>query len=103
MAEKLDTAPLDSGILGRATIGGTNQDVADLSFEQAREELGQVVTRLEAGGEPLEGALALWERGEALAAHCQVWLDGARQRFEAITGDTGVGAARGMSFDSEPF
>ncbi|MEK8228342.1 exodeoxyribonuclease VII small subunit [Oerskovia sp. M15] len=56
-------------------------DVADLSYEQARDELVQVVTRLEAGGEPLEASLALWERGEALAARCQQWLDGARERL----------------------
>ena len=39
--------------------------VADLSYEQAREELASVVSRLETGGETLEGSLALWERGEA--------------------------------------
>ncbi len=56
-------------------------DVADLTYEQARDELVQVVSRLEAGGEPLEASLALWERGEALAARCQQWLDGARERL----------------------
>ncbi|WP_369371400.1 exodeoxyribonuclease VII small subunit [Promicromonospora sp. Populi] len=58
-------------------------DVAALSYEQARDELVQVVGRLEAGGEPLEASLALWERGEALAARCQEWLDGARERLAA--------------------
>ncbi|MCP2263103.1 Exodeoxyribonuclease VII small subunit [Promicromonospora thailandica] len=58
-------------------------DVAGLSYEQARDELVQVVGRLEAGGEPLEASLALWERGEALAARCQEWLDGARERLAA--------------------
>jgi len=57
--------------------------VASLSYEQARDELVQVVGRLEAGGEPLEASLALWERGEALAARCQEWLDGARERLAA--------------------
>ena len=36
---------------------------------------------LEAGGTSLEQALALWERGEALAAHCRTWLEGARDRL----------------------
>ena len=63
-----------------------NADVADLPFEQAREQLGQVVARLEAGGEPLETSLELWERGEALAARCQSWLDSARARLAAVTG-----------------
>lgn len=58
-------------------------DVDSLSYEDARDELVQVVARLEAGGEPLEASLALWERGEALAARCQTWLDGARERLEA--------------------
>ncbi|RHA39952.1 exodeoxyribonuclease VII small subunit [Cellulomonas rhizosphaerae] len=61
-----------------------NADVAALSYEQARDELVQVVARLEAGSESLEGSLALWERGEALAARCQRWLDGARERLAAV-------------------
>lgn len=54
---------------------------APASYEQARDELADVVRRLEAGGVPLEESLALWERGEQLAAACQAWLDGARQRL----------------------
>ena len=51
-------------------------------YEQAREELVEVVRRLEAGGTTLEESLALWERGEHLATVCQQWLDGARERLE---------------------
>lgn len=84
-------------------------DIAGLGYEQAREELVQVVSRLETGGTSLEESLALWERGEALAARCEQWLDGARERLDAArarradtdgdshgntTGD-GEGAARG--------
>jgi exodeoxyribonuclease VII small subunit len=58
-------------------------DLDALSYEQARDELVDVVRRLEAGGTSLEESLALWERGEALAARCQQWLDGARQRLDA--------------------
>ena len=53
------------------------------SYEQAREELVEVVRALEAGGTTLEESLALWERGERLATICQDWLDGARQRLDA--------------------
>jgi len=60
-------------------------DPSSLSYEQARDELLAVVQRLEAGGEPLEASLALWERGEALAARCQEWLDGARERLAKAT------------------
>ncbi|NNU28309.1 exodeoxyribonuclease VII small subunit [Isoptericola sediminis] len=67
-------------------------DVGTLTYEQARDELVQVVTRLEAGGEPLETSLALWERGEALAARCQQWLDGARERLAAAQSATSAEA-----------
>jgi exodeoxyribonuclease VII small subunit len=65
--------------------GGTAADaqIAAMSYEQAREALVAVVTALEAGGASLEESLALWERGEALAARCEAWLEGARQRLEA--------------------
>ncbi len=52
------------------------------SYEEAREELIDVVRRLEAGGTSLEESLALWERGEKLATVCQTWLDGARKRLD---------------------
>lgn len=51
------------------------EDVAAMSYEQARDELVMVVAQLEVGGAPLEDALALWERGEVLAAHCQRFLE----------------------------
>jgi exodeoxyribonuclease VII small subunit len=57
------------------------------SYEQAREELLDVVRRLETGGTTLEESLALWERGEQLATICQEWLDGARQRLDAVLDD----------------
>lgn len=57
-----------------------------LSYEEAREELVEVVRRLESGGSNLEESLALWERGEKLAQDCQSWLDGARKRLEAAIG-----------------
>ena len=53
------------------------------SYEEAREELVEVVRRLESGGTDLEESLALWERGERLAQICQGWLDGAKKRLDA--------------------
>jgi exodeoxyribonuclease VII small subunit len=53
------------------------------TYEQAREELADVVRRLEAGGLTLEESLGLWERGEELAQICQHWLDRARERLAA--------------------
>lgn len=54
------------------------------SYEESREELVEVVRRLEAGGTTLEESLALWERGEELARVCQRWLDGARERLDKV-------------------
>ena len=58
-------------------------NVSDLSSEQARDELVNVVAELERGTATLEESLTLWERGEALAARCEEWLIGAKQRLEA--------------------
>lgn len=63
----------------------TEQATDTQSYEQAREELVEVVRRLEAGGTTLEESLALWESGEILARTCQEWLDGARRRLEEVT------------------
>jgi exodeoxyribonuclease VII small subunit len=57
--------------------------IPSLSYEEAREQLIAVVGKLEAGGASLEESLALWERGEALAARCEEWLEGARKRLAA--------------------
>lgn len=65
-----------------------SQETGSQSYEEAREELVEVVRRLEAGGTTLEESLALWERGEALARSCQDWLDGARRRLEEVTEQT---------------
>lgn len=57
----------------------------ELSYEQARGELAEVVQKLESGGGTLEESLALWERGEKLAQICQTWLDGAKAKLDAAT------------------
>ena len=62
---------------------GSSDDVAALSYEQARDELVRVVGELEQGSATLEQSLALWERGEALARRCEEWLLGAKERLDA--------------------
>ena len=79
--------------------GSDPSDVESLGYEQARDELVEVVRRLETGGTSLEEALALWERGEALAARCQSWLDGARDKLEAARRTTGGPEAGKASAD----
>ena len=54
-----------------------------LGYEQARDQLVELVKRLEAGGLTLEQSLELWERGERLATVCEEWLEGARARLAA--------------------
>ncbi|AKL67670.1 MULTISPECIES: exodeoxyribonuclease VII small subunit [Streptomyces] len=68
-----------------------------LGYEQARDELVEVVRRLEAGGTSLEESLALWERGEELAQVCRHWLEGARARL-----DSALAAREGGTPDGEP-
>ncbi|WP_151526055.1 exodeoxyribonuclease VII small subunit [Serinicoccus kebangsaanensis] len=60
--------------------------VADLTYEQARDELVALVARIESGQVPLEEAMLLWERGEQLAAHCQTKLDAAQDTLDRATG-----------------
>lgn len=57
-------------------------DIASLSYEAARDQLVEVVRRLESGQGGLEDSIGLWERGELLATRCQQWLDGARVRLD---------------------
>ena len=63
------------------------KDIAKLSYEEARDELQKVVAELEQQNVSLEASMALWERGEALAQHCEGWLNGARKKLdEAMKG-----------------
>lgn len=67
--------------------------IAELSYEQARDELVKVVGQLEQGGASLEESLALWERGEALAKRCEEWLIGAKARLDAARGSAEAGTS----------
>ncbi|ARF59715.1 exodeoxyribonuclease VII small subunit [Streptomyces gilvosporeus] len=67
---------------GQAAAAGPGVESV-LGYEQARDELIEVVRSLEAGGTTLEESLALWERGEELAKVCRHWLEGARARLDA--------------------
>ncbi len=68
-------------------MASPHQDVAEFSYEQARDELIRVVAELEQGASTLEESITLWERGEALAARCEEWLIGARARLDAARRD----------------
>ena len=68
-----------------------------LSYEQARDELVRVVAELEQGSSSLEESIALWERGEALARHCEEWLIGAKARLEAARAGGAPGTVSGSA------
>ena len=72
-----------------------NADIAKLSFEDALKELETIVDRLEKGDVELEASISIYERGEALRAHCDKLLRSAEARVEKITLDQN-GSPRGI-------
>lgn len=58
------------------------KDIEKMTYEEARDELQQVVAQLEQQNVTLDASMALWERGEALAKVCEEWLSGARRKLE---------------------
>lgn len=73
--------PADSSDLTDAEKAG----IQSLTYEQARDELVSIVAQLEGGQIELEESMALWQRGEALARHCNTWLDGAEAKLTSVT------------------
>ena len=63
--------------------------VEDLAFDDALAELQRTVAELEAGGQPLEAALALHERGAALIDRCDRLLNDAQLRLEQLVSRAG--------------
>lgn len=81
-------ASTDPSQSATGATGGTEvtfPDIAGMRYEDAREELVSIVSRLETGQAPLEDSMQLWRRGEALAAHCSRWLDDAQTEIEQAT------------------
>lgn len=71
-------------------------------YEQARDQLVELVKRLEAGGLTLEQSLELWEQGERLATVCEEWLEGARARLAAAVSQQTANNADGGGADDDP-
>jgi exodeoxyribonuclease VII small subunit len=90
-----DSKPTDTkrGAKGAKSPANGDGEGVRVPYEQARDELTELVKRLEAGGLTLEQSLELWERGERLAAICEEWLEGARAK---------LAAAMAQRRDSEP-
>ena len=83
------------------TSGETPSDIAGLTFEKALSELEGIVQRLEQGKVDLEESIAIYERGEALKAHCQSLLERADARIEKITVGSNGQAAGTAPLDVE--
>jgi exodeoxyribonuclease VII small subunit len=74
------------------------EPVSPVPYEKARDQLADVVRRLESGGLTLEESLELWEQGERLAAICTEWLEGARARLSAASADEAGASEPGAPF-----
>lgn len=62
----------------------TNDDIKAMSFEQALAALERIVDDLEKGDVPLDQSIRIYERGEALKAHCDRLLKAAEDKVEKI-------------------
>ena len=63
----------------------SNDDIKDLAFEQALQQLEQIVARLESGNVALEDSILIYERGEALKKRCDLLLGKAEARIEKVS------------------
>jgi exodeoxyribonuclease VII small subunit len=66
-------------------VTDTHPDIANMPFEAALAELEGIVDKLEKGAVALEESIKIYERGEALKAHCDRLLKNAEMRIEKIT------------------
>ncbi|MDN8625214.1 MULTISPECIES: exodeoxyribonuclease VII small subunit [Corynebacterium] len=78
----------DSFTIGSGESNPRFTPVEELSYEDARQELIEVVRILELGQMSLDESLLYWERGEALARTCEDYLEGARRRVEKAIADS---------------
>jgi exodeoxyribonuclease VII small subunit len=65
----------------------TEKPVEELTYEDALAELEEIVSALEGEQNPLEESIKLFERGQALAAHCGVLLEAAELKVKQVAGD----------------
>ena len=68
-----------------ARSGPRNADIKELSFERSLKELETIVARLERGDVELEESISIYERGDALRAHCERLLKQAETKVEKLT------------------
>jgi len=69
-------------------IKSTQKPVEDLTYEEALVELEQIVEMLESEQNPLEEAIKLYERGQALVRQCGALLESAQLKVQKLAGDS---------------
>lgn len=77
-------------------VSVNNEDINQMTYEQAFKALEEIVVALEQGDHSLEEALQLYEKGQALAQHCARLLDQAELKVKQLSGDTLI------NFEDEP-
>jgi len=70
------------------TSGASQTSIEDLSYEEAMTELEGIVETLEGEQNPLEESMKLFERGQALVAHCGALLESAQLKVQKLVGET---------------
>jgi exodeoxyribonuclease VII small subunit len=89
-----------AGTLAETSADTENRaGIGALSFEDALKALEDVVRKLESGEATLDHSIALYARGDALRKHCQMRLDAAQARIEAIVADRDGNAVSTRPFD----
>lgn len=79
------TRPTPSSGAGSSDEFAVPDEIAAMGYEQARQELVDIVAQLEGGQVGLEESMTLWQRGEALARHCEQWLQQAEAAIRSAT------------------
>ncbi|WP_046095733.1 exodeoxyribonuclease VII small subunit [Corynebacterium ulcerans] len=93
---------MNSDVIGHGTGEDSFTAIEQLSYEQARNELAEIVRILELGQMNLDESLTYWERGEALAKRCEEHLAGAAHRVgQALAQGTEKPAAEPPADDGE--
>jgi exodeoxyribonuclease VII small subunit len=78
-----------------------NNKSGGLSFEQAIEQLNQIVSRIEQGQVPLQESLEQYEKGMTLIQHCRGILQDAEKRIEQISAQNESASAESDEPDEE--
>jgi len=67
----------------RTSVEFSDAQIAKMSYEEARENLQEIVGLLETGGAALEESLGLFELSEKLADRCEEILDAVADKIES--------------------